>query len=355
MRVKRYRDFSAAMNSGYDGRPAAGRSCQFELTFACALHCAHCYSDCYNRPDMVAQQMDTPGVVAVFRKLRAAGVLWLCLTGGDPLARRDFPEIYRKAKEHGFIVTLYTNAYSMTGEIARMLAAFPPLRVEATLNAVDPRMSDQITGVRGSLPRILRGIRLLRDRGVALSLKTQVTGMNYSRLKKISAFVRSLGMPFRPQPLIFARLNHDPFPCTLRIDPAEVAAVQRLPAQWSPDCAPIGRSTKRQPARRPLFSCALTTGHTVYVDPCGKLTLCQCLRKDSFDLLRGDFNRGVSALRARARSRFFDVRAACNRCSFWQECANCPGRAYLETGNEQSAVAYFCALAGKPDAKGGHV
>jgi len=38
-----------------------------------------------------------------------SGCLWLLITGGEPLHRADFMEIYLHAKKRGLIVTLFTN------------------------------------------------------------------------------------------------------------------------------------------------------------------------------------------------------------------------------------------------------
>ncbi|GAF88367.1 unnamed protein product, partial [marine sediment metagenome] len=93
--------------------------CQFELTFGCNLHCKHCYTDCYNKPAYLKKELKTREVKFILDKVYKAGVIWLCFTGGDPLTRKDFLDIYSDAKDKGFIITLFTNGYSMTEEIAK--------------------------------------------------------------------------------------------------------------------------------------------------------------------------------------------------------------------------------------------
>ncbi|MFQ5868041.1 MAG: radical SAM protein, partial [bacterium] len=62
--------------------------CQFELTFGCNLHCKHCYTDCYNKPDCLKKELKTGEVKFILDKVYKAGVIWLCFTGGDPLTRK---------------------------------------------------------------------------------------------------------------------------------------------------------------------------------------------------------------------------------------------------------------------------
>lgn len=83
--------------------------CQFELTFKCGLHCKYCYTDCYNKPDYSKDELSTKEIKLILNKVYDAGVIRLCFTGGDPLARKDFLDIYAYAKIKGFIITIFTN------------------------------------------------------------------------------------------------------------------------------------------------------------------------------------------------------------------------------------------------------
>ena len=47
-------------------------------------------------------------------EIKEAGCLYLLLTGGEPLLREDFPEIYTFAKHNGFLVTVFTNGTLLT-------------------------------------------------------------------------------------------------------------------------------------------------------------------------------------------------------------------------------------------------
>ena len=101
--------------------------CQFELTFGCALHCRHCYSDCYNKARFIKRELNTKEVKLVLDKVYGQGMLWLCFTGGDPFSRKDFLELYAYAKDKGFIITIFTNAYS----INKRIVTVPPKIITA--------------------------------------------------------------------------------------------------------------------------------------------------------------------------------------------------------------------------------
>src|SRR4030042_1866779 len=116
MKEIEYQDFSLAThNKNWQINKA--NVCQFELTFKCGLHCKHCYSDCFNNPSSISRELDTKQIKLILDKVYAAGCFWLCFSGGDPLAREDFLGIYSYAKQKGFIITVFTNGYSMNDGI----------------------------------------------------------------------------------------------------------------------------------------------------------------------------------------------------------------------------------------------
>ena len=61
---------------------------QFELTY----RCNHLCTFCYNAPDG-NREMTTPEIFDSLRKIAEFGVLYVTLTGGEPLCHRDFFKI----------------------------------------------------------------------------------------------------------------------------------------------------------------------------------------------------------------------------------------------------------------------
>lgn len=68
-------------------------ACQWEVTCRCNLHCVMCYTDCFNEPERIRQELSTAELLRIMEELAQAGCLELCLTGGEPLAQPDFPNL----------------------------------------------------------------------------------------------------------------------------------------------------------------------------------------------------------------------------------------------------------------------
>jgi hypothetical protein len=88
-----------------------------EFTMRCSLHSAHCYCPLGNRE----RELDTEEVKAVFDGLTSMGTFFLLMTGGDPLPREDFPELYRYAKQRGMLVSICTNGTLVTDDFPGIL------------------------------------------------------------------------------------------------------------------------------------------------------------------------------------------------------------------------------------------
>ncbi len=108
IKQKRYKDFSLKTHlaNAHDNYPSL---CQMELTFDCPFNCAYCY----NRPLAKNPKpcLKTREIKDLIDDLKRNRVLWLCFTGGDPLARKDFGEIYRYAYNQGFLLTVFTSGF----------------------------------------------------------------------------------------------------------------------------------------------------------------------------------------------------------------------------------------------------
>lgn len=325
--------------------------CQFELTFGCNLHCKHCYTDCYNNPACLKKELKTKEVKFILDKVHDAGAIWLCLTGGDPLTRGDFPDIYSHAKGKGFIITVFTNGYSMTEEIAGYFKKRPPFVIEITLNAVTGDLYEKISRVKGSFNKAMNGINLMLKEGLPLKIKTEVTRDNLGEVPGIKKFIKGLGLKFRPSADLHARLNGDLTPCNLRISPHEVLNLngrKHLPdddCQLLPHATRNARHASRVTLHDDLFRCAIGSGDGFHIDPYGNTSPCNLIRKPAFNLLKADVENTLNELLSWVRNRKFATDSKCNGCNLRKLCQSCPGRAYLETGDMEAPVEDYCEMA----------
>jgi MoaA/NifB/PqqE/SkfB family radical SAM enzyme len=352
-----------------------------ELTERCNNVCLHCL---INRPEhdesARVREMDTDFVKNLLRQAADLGCLMVRFTGGEPLLREDFAELYLYARRLGMRVILFTNGRLITEELADLLARVPPGRwVEVSVYGMHPASYDASAGAKGSFIEFRRGVERLRVRGIPFVVKGAILPANKNEWEE-----------FKEWAATFPSMDHLPGESmnfdlrARRDDPAKNERIRKL--RLSPE------ETVRMLARDPryvsgmrefcskfmgapgdlLFRCG--AGHGTCVDAYGQAQMCMPLRHPDtvVDLRvagppgpdaansphssdRATGSRESSPLKY-ALTEFFprlrEMRATnpeylrrCARCFLKGLCEQCPGKSWMEHGTLDTPVEYLCAVA----------
>ena len=259
-------------------------SCQWEITCRCNLRCVMCYTDCFNRPDMIRNELSTDEIIRIMDELSDAGCVELCLTGGEVLARPDFFDIYEHAKAKGFLITLFTNGTLITEAVADRLAGLPPRRIEISLHGITERTFEEVTQGRGSFQRCMKAIHLLLERNLSLVLKTTAMTVNKDEILAIKQYVNGLGrVGYKLGEEMRLTLEGSDAPGRLALSEDELLDINRLdPELWREFCC-------KQSQEAPPCESGKRTFH---IDAYGQLQLCSGNRQMSYDLRKGSFRDG---------------------------------------------------------------
>ena len=172
------------------------------------------------------RELDTSELRRIIDEIAEAGCLWLLLTGGEIFARKDFLDIYIHAKQRGLFVSLFTNGTQVTPAIADYLAVWRPFAIEVTLYGRTRETYERLTGVPGSFDRCMRGIQLLKERGLPLKLKTVAVTINRHEIAGMQRFAEEeLGLPFKFDGMINARIDCSGSPLAVRLAAREMVAL----------------------------------------------------------------------------------------------------------------------------------
>ena len=322
--------------------PIAG---SLELTFRCNLRCKHCYVAHGHQGIPGHKELDYPEIQRILDEVVDEGCLWFLITGGEPLMRRDFMDIYTYAKRKGLIVSLFTNGTLLTPRIADQLAEWTPFSIELTLYGYTQETYERVTGIPGSHARCMRGIELLLERGLPLKLKSMLMTLNKHDLKEMQSFADRLGVEFRFDPIINPGLELHDMPFPLRLSPREVVQIEREDPSRSSAWPKRYRDTEGlQTKSRLLYLCGAGR-KAFHIDPYGKLCPCMSARLPNYDLRSGSFQQGWNNFLAEFQAQEFDESYECSRCDLRLNCAQCPAMAQLENGDPNSRVAYLCEVA----------
>jgi radical SAM protein with 4Fe4S-binding SPASM domain len=355
------RSYVRKVPSGRDGLWASGgpklARLDIELTERCNNDCIHCSINLPAGDPARAREWSAGAWKALLDEAAGLGALVVRMTGGEPLLREDFEEIYLHARKRGLRVMLFTNATLVTPGLARLLREVPPLEpAEVSVYGMTRESYEAVTRTPGSFGAFRRGLDLLRGHGVRLAVKGAVLPPTRPELDAFETWAAGLDGASGPPPsalLLDLRSRRDggknALIAGLRIGGDEFVALARrrgeaAVAEWRDFCARSGG-----PRDDRLFTC-LPMGGSAAIDPYGRLQYCLALRHPDtvIDLAEAPLREAVTDFLPRVR----DMRATdpaylerCGRCFLRGLCEQCPAKSWAEHGTLDTPVEYFCGIA----------
>ena len=349
MNTQSYGAFSQSLHQRYFGERAP-LEVSIEVTRRCPLECKHCYN---NLPmgDLQARrrELSTEEHFKLLDELAQLGCLWLLYTGGEIFARKDFLEIYTYAKKKGFLITLFTNGTLIGERTADYLRQWPPFAIEITLYGRTRETYEALTGIPDSYERCLRGIALLRDRGLPLKLKTVPTTVNKHEVLAMRQFAEEeLHLEFKFDSLINPRIDCSQSPLAVRLSPEEVVALDLHSSKVAAEFRKLAEQEAKHPPALANIETTYSCGggmNSFAIDPYGHMSICVLSHQETYDIRSGSVEDGWKQFLLRVRTRARKTISKCVSCRLHSLCSMCPANGELENGDPESPVEFLCEVA----------
>ena len=160
----------------------------FEATLRCNSACGYC--------DLPLNQgryeMSRAEISRVFSHLYEEGLRIVFVQGGEPLLRKDLPDILDDLSSIGFTISLITNGTKLTSGLLARLARHP-ISISISLDTLDRRSYRTIRGA-DQLSLVLKGIELLDEYPHSKYLTCIVSEINQDDVLDVMRFARNHGM-----------------------------------------------------------------------------------------------------------------------------------------------------------------
>ena len=334
-------------------------SFDIEITARCNNNCKHCYINLPTEDDEARSvELTVNEIRELAEEAVSLGSLWCLISGGEPLLRDDFEEIYITLKKAGLLVSVFTNATLIADNHIKLFKKYPPRDIEVTVYGVTEKTYGRVTRRPDLFQNFKKGLDKIIRGGIRVRLKTMALRSNLSELNAIDVFCRKLTKDFyRFDPFLHLRFDRDPVKNrqigAQRLNDDEIVVLEQAdPKRWASlrrKCAePVTQSIQRNRTTM-LFKCnAGNNGFTVGYD--GRLRICSSFHHPShlYNLKKGSLTEAwnhfipkIQDIRAK-RSDYLD---RCGNCALIDLCYWCPAHAYLETGEPDAPVDYFCQVA----------
>ena len=147
-------------------------SFDLELTARCNNDCRHCYINLpANDKAAQAKELSLAEIEAIADQAVELGAMWCLLTGGEPLLREDFAEVYMMLKRKGLLLSVFTNATLVRPEHIALFKKYPPRDIEVTIYGSSKASYERVTRRHGSFAAFKRGLDRLFEAGAPVRRK----------------------------------------------------------------------------------------------------------------------------------------------------------------------------------------
>lgn len=263
----------------------------YELNLGCNYDCEHCYLGLKKFEGLTWTDR-----VTLLHIVRDAGVLWLQLTGGEPLIDKLFPDTYRLAWDLGMMLSVSSNGSRLANTaILDLLVERRPYRLTLSVYGATAESYDGLTRRRGAFAKFTKGLAAAHEARLPINLNLVVAKQNAHEVDAMKAMAEELGLPY-------------------------TVYVNMSPTIYGTADVLVTQSEEHLRKRKVFTGC--NAGHTFFhVDPHGKASICKVGREPSIPLV----DEGVTGLRrlgAIADSLMLRT-GGCSGCSLSGTCWTC--------------------------------
>lgn len=171
------------------------RHVDIAVTGKCNLSCAYCFyaDEMTARGDLSTQQW-----LDFIKKLGEAGVMTICLTGGEALSRPDFFELVDGIIANHMRYSILSNGTLIT---EKTLAEFGKGKRRQRLDSIQISIDGSSAEVHdhsrpNSFGRAVRGLKLLKDAGFPMTVRVTINGFNFMDLENTARLLlEEVGLP----------------------------------------------------------------------------------------------------------------------------------------------------------------
>ena len=332
------------------GLPIAGN---FELTARCNFNCPMCYV--HLSEEQVRQQggeLTAQQWLQIAKDARDRGMIFALLTGGEPLVRRDFFEIYDGMKKMGILLSINSNGSLLRGEILERFLADPPSRFNISLYGGSNATYEKMCG-RPVYAQVKENIRALRKAGVDVSLNLSITPYNLQDIEQIYRDAVELDVNVKASSYMYPsiRVNGEQYGCGNRLSAEEAAAAS---VAW--DAIRFSDEEFRQRAENMKNlvmnnpdGCPMEEGEGVrcragttsfWMTWDGRMLPCGMMTEPVVRPLEVGFDAAWQQLREATAA--IRTPKECTGCAYKEVCGVCAAVCYTETGRFDGQPTYIC-------------
>ncbi len=335
-----------------DTVPRLPLSGSIDLTYRCNNNCLHCWLRIPPKANEKQDELSFDAICHLVDDARTMGCREWSISGGEPMLRPDFAEIFDYITSRAKTYSINSNGTLITPPIAELMKRKGNKMI--ALYGASEAVHDHVTRNPGSFRATMRGFELLKEAGAGFTVQLIPMKDNYHEYPAMIKLAESLSPHWRVgAPWLFlsasgslgknAEIKGQRLPPrdVVELDRPDLSSLQDEPGGEHPQC-PAGDDR--------LFAACIASRRDFHVDPYGMLSFC-CFIKDPamrYNLRTGSFRdaweRFIPSLAGKVRGGE-EYRTTCGSCDYREDCRWCPVYGYLEHGRYAAKVEHLCDVA----------
>ena len=164
----------------------------WNVTRRCNLKCVHCYAHAKNIA--FDNELSTSEGKILIDDLAGFGVPVMLFSGGEPLVRKDLPELAAYAVKKGMRAVISTNGTLITPQIAQTLKDIGLSYVGISLDGME-EINDRFRGVKGAFRLAIKGIENCKKAGIKVGLRFTINKSNAGQIPEIFGLLEEMDIP----------------------------------------------------------------------------------------------------------------------------------------------------------------
>lgn len=336
-------------NAMTQGIPITG---SIELLPLCNMNCDMCYVR-LSRSEMEQQgRLRTPEEwLEVGRQMQESGVLFLLLTGGEPLIYPGFKEVYLGLKEMGMILTINTNGTLLDEAWADFFSKHKPRRINITLYGTDSAAYKRLCHYEDGFEKTIHAITLLRERNIDAKINGSLVKTNYEEEIKLLNIAYELNTPINIDTYMYpaTRERDMPFNQQSRLTPEEAARARVRIQKYTQTDKEFQESAERflyrsqnpSPITEPPGRMKCLAGKSSFtINWQGNMRPCVMLTTPSASVFDLGFGQAWNTIVDEVKK--IQLSPKCSECSKRDVCQVCAACALYESGSFDGIPDYMC-------------
>lgn len=164
----------------------------WNVTQRCNLNCVHCYAQ--SKDVDYKDDLSTEQGKALIDDLAEFGSPVILFSGGEPLMRKDLPDLAEYATSKGIRAVISTNGTLINETMAKTLKRIGLSYVGISLDGMR-ETNDKFRGVDGAFDRVLQAVRNCQNEGIKVGLRFTINKHNVHDIPAIFDLLEEYNIP----------------------------------------------------------------------------------------------------------------------------------------------------------------